>query len=96
MESIHFLSDWTPVWSGVPQYTVLGSLLFLSYINDITEDTDSELRIFADDCVCYREIKDTEDIVKLQKGIDRLGCWARIWGMRFQAAKCSMMQVTML
>ena len=29
--------------------------------------------VFADDCVCYPEIKDIEDILKLQKDIDRLG-----------------------
>ena len=39
---------------------------------------------FADDCVCYREIKDIEDMMKLQKDIERLGCWAASWGMRFQ------------
>ena len=44
-------SDWTPVLSGVPQGTVLRPLLFSLYINDITEDIDSELRLFADDCV---------------------------------------------
>ena len=53
-------SDWAPVLSGVPQGTVLGPLLFSLYINDMTEDIDSELRLFADDCVCYLEIKDTE------------------------------------
>ena len=30
----------------------------------------SAKRPFADDCVCYREIKDTEDTLKLQKGIN--------------------------
>ena len=45
-------SDWVPVLSGVPQGTVLGHLFFSLYINDITEDIDSELRLFADDCVC--------------------------------------------
>ena len=87
-------SDWAPVLSGVPQGTVLGPLLFSLYINDITEDTDSELILFADDCVCYREIKDTEDTVKLQEDIDRLRCWARSWGMRFQPVKCNIMQIT--
>ena len=66
-------SDLAPVLSGVPQGTVLGPLFSL-YINDITRDIDSEIRRFADDCVCYREIKGTEDTVKLQEDIDRLGC----------------------
>ena len=38
-----------------------------------TLDIDSELRFFADDCVCYREINDTEDTVRVQEDIDRLG-----------------------
>ena len=53
-----------------------------------------EIRLFADDCVCYREIKSTEDTVKPQQDIDRLGCWARKWGMRFQPIKCNIMQIT--
>ena len=87
-------SDWAPVLSGVPQGTVLGSLLLSLYINDITEDIDSELGLFAADCVCYREIKDTEDTVKLQKDIDCLECWARSLGMRFQPVKCNIVQIT--
>ena len=50
-------SDWVPVVLGVPQGTVLGPLLFPLYINDISVDIESEIRLFADDCVCYREIK---------------------------------------
>ena len=87
-------SDWAPVLSGVPQGIVLGPLLFSLYINDISTDIDSETSLFSDDCVCYREIKDTEDTLKLQKDIDQLGCWARKWGMRFQPVKCYMMQIT--
>ena len=70
-------SDWAPVLSGVPQGTVLGPLLFSLYINDISSDIESEIRLFADDCVCYREIKDEKDTTKLQRDIDRLGSWAR-------------------
>ena len=96
-------SDWASVESGVPQAsvvsgvpqgTVLGPLLFSLHINDIMSDIESEIRLFADDCVCYREIKDIEDTLKLQKDIDRLGIWARKWGMRFQPVKCNMMQLT--
>ena len=87
-------SDWVPVVSGVPQGTVLGPFLFSLHINDITADIESEIRLFADDCVCYREIKDKEYTLKLQRDIDRLGNWARKWGMRFQPVKCNMMQLT--
>ena len=72
----------------------LGPLLFSLYINDRYSDIQSEIRLFADDCVCYREIKDKEDTMKLQRDIDRLGSWARKWGMRFQPVKCNMMQLT--
>ena len=89
-------SNGAPVLSDVPKGTVLGPLLFSLYINDISTDIDSDIRLFADDCecVCYREIKDTEDTLKLQKDIDQLGCWARKWDMRFQPVKCNMMQIT--
>ena len=87
-------SDWVPVLSGVPQGTFLGPLLFSLYINNISSDIESEIRLFADDCVCYRKIKDEEDTMKLQSDIDRLGSWARKWGMRFQPVKCNMMQLT--
>ena len=76
-------SDWALVLSGVPQGTVLGSLFSL-YINDISSDIESEIRLYADDCVCYREIKDEEDTIKLQRDINRLGSWARKRDMRFQ------------
>ena len=72
-------SDWAPVLSVVPQGTVLGPLLFSLYINDISSDIESEIRLFADDCVCYREIKDEKDTMNFQSDIDRLGSWARKW-----------------
>ena len=84
-------SDWAPVLLRVPQGTVLGPLLFSLYISS---DTEAEIRLFADDCVCYREIKDEEDTIKLQRDIDRLGSWARKWGTRFQPVKCNIMKLT--
>ena len=49
------------------------------HINCITLEFESDIRLFAGDCVCYREIKNKEDTLRLQKDIDikRLGSWAR-------------------
>ena len=75
-ELLSMVSNQTgPLVSGVPQGTFLGPLLFSLHINDITADIESEIRLFADVRVCYREIKDKEDTLKLQRDIDRLGNW---------------------
>ena len=81
--------DCVPVVSGVPQGTVLGSLMLSLYINDISVCIYSQIRLFADDCVCYREIKTVEDTLKLQKDVDLLGSWARRWGMRFNLSNAT-------
>ena len=49
--------------------TAFRPLLFSLYINAITEDIHSKLRFYADDYVCYHEIKGSEDKVKLQEDI---------------------------
>ena len=62
-------SDWAPGAQG----TLFGPLLFSLHINDITADKESEIRLFADDCACYRGTKVKEDKLRLQRDIDRLG-----------------------
>ena len=53
--------------SGVPQGTVLGPLMFLVYINDITEDILSQLKLYADDCLLYRGIKSEPNSILLKR-----------------------------
>ena len=61
------LSESVPVVSGVPQGSVLGPLLFIIYINDLSHGMSSNARFFADDCVLYREIHSDADRTALQK-----------------------------
>ena len=81
------------VVSGVPQGTVLGPLLFLLHINDLPSVVSSKVRLFADDCLIYRNIKNKEDQIALLKDLNLLENWGNTWGMRFNAAKCNIMRV---
>jgi len=67
------ISEEVRVTSGVPQGSVLGPLLFIAYVNDIWSNMESTVRLFADDCVIYRKIKNNADTEKLQKDLERLG-----------------------
>ena len=60
-------SKWINVTSGVPQGSVLGPLLFILYVNDITDGVQSTLEMFADDSKLYRTIHNQHDIEILQR-----------------------------
>ena len=87
-------SDWVTVESGVPQGTVLGPVLFLAFINDLPEAVRSRVRLFADDCVIYREISTDADCDVLQEDLHSLEEWEKQWCMSFNAAKCSTIPIT--
>jgi len=87
-------SEWAEVVSGVPQGTVLGPLLFLVYINDLADNLNSNIRLFADDCVIYREINSDRDHTLLQEDINTLDTWQNTWQMKLHPDKCFVMRYT--
>ena len=68
--------------------SVLGPLLFLIYINDLPDDLNSDVYMYADDTKLYREIKTIEDQRILQKDLDTLTKWSEIWLLKFHPEKC--------
>ncbi len=87
-------SNEAEVLSSIPQGTVIGPLLFLMFINDITQDITSNIRLFADDCLLYRPVKDSHQQDLLQQDLTRLQEWASTWLMAFNVSKCFSMNIT--
>ena len=82
------------VTSGVPQGSVVGPVLFLLYINDITNQIQSNIRLFADDSIVYREIRSPADHQILQTDIQMLTDWSKKWQMNFNTSKFHLLTIT--
>ena len=86
-----------PVISGVPQGSVLGPLLFLIYIDDVSSVTMTEgsvLNLFADDMLLYKPINTIEDLRQLQLDIDKLNQWVGCNHLQLNPSKCKSMLIS--
>ena len=77
-----------PVNSGIPQGSVLGPLLFLIYINNLPDQIDSSVYMYADDTKLCREIKEPRDHDILQNDLNKLSDWSDLWLLKFHPKKC--------
>ena len=82
------------ITSGVPQDSVLGPMLCLLYINNLPTSMSSNIRLFADDAIIYRQITKQADCITLQNDLNRLAIWENTWKMEFNTAKCESLSIT--
>ena len=57
-------SSWTNVHAGVPQGSIVGPLLFLIYINDLSDNLTSNAKLFADDTSLFSVVHDVNTSAK--------------------------------
>ena len=81
-------SNLLPVVSGVSQGSILGPLLFLVYINDMSSYVHhSHFLKFADDTKCFLHISTLSDYCALQEDITALFTWSRDSDLDFNLKK---------
>ena len=86
-------SSWAEVSSGIPQGSVYGPVLFLLYINDITEVINNNIYLFADDTKIYSQITETNPPSTLQEDLNNLEKWSKTWLLLFHPDKCKIMHL---
>ena len=83
-------SDIKSLKAGVPQGSVLGPLLFLIYINDISNDLSNGVFLFADDSSLFCPIINgsaAAAVHKINSDLDKINHWARQWLVTINAKK---------
>ena len=82
-------SSWKNVKAGVPQGSVLGPLLFLIHINDISNVVQHcKIRLFADDTCLFIEVDNREETaIKINQDLQHLHNWSKQWLITFSEIK---------
>ena len=89
-------SKWNQIKAGVPQGSVLGPLLFLVFINDITNIVKHcQIRIFADDTCLYITV-DNKDLAAslINEDLDAIEKWSKTWLVDFCPNKTESMIIS--
>ena len=81
-------SSWAKVEAGVSQGSILGPLLFLIYINDLSENLASNPKLFADDTSLFSVVKSVNaSNIDLNNDLKKIGEWVFQWKMSFNREK---------
>ena len=68
----------------MPQGSILGPLLFLIYINDLTNNLKCSVKLCADDTSLFTTVQDPNLAASdMNHDLDHIALWAHDWRMSF-------------
>ena len=77
-------SKWSQINAGAPQGSVLGPLLFLAYINDLTEGLTSYTKLFADDTSIFLVVRgSSSSSLSLNEDLSKISQSSYKWKILF-------------
>ena len=92
-----------PVNAGVPQGSILGSILFLLYINGFLDEIICNIAIYADDATLYSKCDQASDLwqqlelaSELESDLQDTVDWSKKWLVHFSAGKTQLVSFTSL
>ena len=72
----------------MPQGSILGPLLYILFINDIVNDIQAGIRLFADDITLYIIVENQNDAGRIINiDLDKVKNWAKLWFVTFNPYK---------
>ena len=84
-------SPFSRVYSGVPQGSVLGPLLFILYTSDMWFDITNKMLAYADDTSLYAQVPSPAMrqgvAASLAEDLDKIQSWCLQWGMKLNPSK---------
>ena len=86
-------SNWCCINIGVPQGSLLEPLLFLLYINYVSDNISCNIQQYADNTKLYSVITNYNVSTQFQEDLGRVTNWSKKWQLNFNVDKHKYMQI---